>query len=209
MRNLYEVLGLTPLATPFEIKRAYRKSAMTLHPDHRAGSAEAFAELQQAYAILSNPEKRKQYDLTGTIDHKANNERALIIEHAAMMLDAYMAQYVNSADSVIQVDIVEAMRNQIRDQIATHTESVAKMQTAVERLDKFAERFSGKKGKSILRLAAEAKAAAIRGAIPLRTKEVDKLEQVLELLADEEFRSDPMPVHPYNTFIPDQPSTFR
>jgi curved DNA-binding protein CbpA len=192
MRNLYEVLGIGSLAEASEIRAAYRKRAKTLHPDI-GGSAEAFSELQGAYAILSDPQKREQYDRDGTIDNQVNNERALIIEHVAKMLDNYMAQFVNGSDSVIQVDIVEAMRDQISDQIADISKAVAKMQSAAEKLEKFAERFSAKKGKSILRMAAEAKAAAIRGSIPIRSRELDKLEQVLELLDDQEFRFDPRP----------------
>jgi len=199
MRNLYEVLGTHNAATPAEIRAAYKARAMTLHPDV-GGSNEAFAELQQAYAILSDPKKRQDYDLTGTIDNRANNERALIIELVAKMLDNYMAQFVNGADSVLYVDIVGAMRSQIADQIAQNSEAVAKMQSAAERLDKLAERFSSKKGKSILRMAAEAKAAAVRVAIPMRRKELDKLEQVLELLSDEQFRFDPAPPTPYTAY---------
>jgi curved DNA-binding protein CbpA len=194
---LYQELGAHPHASDADIRECYRRRAKQTHPDV-GGNAEEFAKVSQAYQILIDPVKREQYDRDGTIDNHASNERALIIEHIAKMLDNYMAQFVNGADSVLNVDIVEAMRGQIRDQIADISQSVAKMQTAAERLEKFAERFSAKKGKSILRMAAEAKAAAVRSAIPMRSKELDKLEQALELLADQEFKFDPRPAQVFS-----------
>ena len=67
--ELYIVLGLTPEATHEEIKKAYRKKSMEVHPDQSTLSNEdavkAFNELKQAYDILSDPHKRKVYDASG------------------------------------------------------------------------------------------------------------------------------------------------
>lgn len=60
----YEVLGVDKKATYDEIRKAYRKKAVKLHPD-KGGSAEAFQELQQAYEVLSDEGKRKVYDTYG------------------------------------------------------------------------------------------------------------------------------------------------
>ncbi|XP_055970099.1 dnaJ homolog subfamily B member 14 [Sorex fumeus] len=66
-RNYYEVLGVTKDAGEEDLKRAYRKLALKFHPDknHAPGATDAFKKIGNAYAVLSNPEKRKQYDLTG------------------------------------------------------------------------------------------------------------------------------------------------
>lgn len=67
-RDYYEVLGVSRTATDEEIKKAYRKLAKQYHPDTNPGdkSAEAkFKEASEAYAILSDPEKRRQYDQFG------------------------------------------------------------------------------------------------------------------------------------------------
>src|SRR5262245_65695235 len=67
-RNFYEVLGVTRDATPDEIKRAYRKAAREHHPDANDGDPQAearFKELSVAYEVLSDPDKRQQYDLYG------------------------------------------------------------------------------------------------------------------------------------------------
>ena len=64
MKNYYEVLGLTADATLAEIKTTYRKMASQFHPDkNSARDAPAkFRQVQEAYEILSDAEKRKTYD---------------------------------------------------------------------------------------------------------------------------------------------------
>jgi molecular chaperone DnaJ len=67
-RDYYDVLGVGRSATPEEIKKAYRKIAIQFHPDKNPGNKEAeekFKEAAEAYEVLSNPEKRAQYDRFG------------------------------------------------------------------------------------------------------------------------------------------------
>lgn len=67
IRKAYELLGVSPGASPEEIKSAYRKQAIALHPDRNAGqdTGPKMAQLNVAYGLLSNPEKRKTYDVMG------------------------------------------------------------------------------------------------------------------------------------------------
>jgi molecular chaperone DnaJ len=67
-RDYYEVLGVTRDASQEQIKRAFRKKAFEYHPDHNNGNSQAeaqFKELNQAYEVLSNPQKRAAYDRLG------------------------------------------------------------------------------------------------------------------------------------------------
>ncbi len=67
-RDYYAILGVNKKASDEEIKRAYRKMAMKYHPDRNPNKKEAeerFKEINEAYAVLSDKEKRKQYDTFG------------------------------------------------------------------------------------------------------------------------------------------------
>jgi curved DNA-binding protein len=68
--DYYQALGVSRDATPDEIKKAYRKLAMKYHPDKAKGdkkqAEEKFKQISEAYAVLSNPEKKKEYDEFGS-----------------------------------------------------------------------------------------------------------------------------------------------
>jgi len=65
MKDHYKTLGIQPATSPTEIKKAYRMLAVKYHPDKNPDNTlaeAAFKEIQEAYSILSNPEKRAIYD---------------------------------------------------------------------------------------------------------------------------------------------------
>lgn len=69
-KDYYQILGVSKDASADDVKRAYRKAAMRWHPDHQQGKSDAekkeaeekFKLVNEAYEVLSNPEKRQQYD---------------------------------------------------------------------------------------------------------------------------------------------------
>jgi len=74
MKTPYDTLGVPKNASADEIKKAYRKLARKHHPDANAGDKDAeerFKEVQHAYDVISDPEKRKQYDRFGTQNGRA------------------------------------------------------------------------------------------------------------------------------------------
>ncbi len=87
MKDYYRILGLQPAATTTEVRSAYRKKASALHPDRNPSERAhaAFQEVQEAYEVLSDADKRKAFD--------DNRRRSLIenpIETAREIWSAYL-----------------------------------------------------------------------------------------------------------------------
>jgi curved DNA-binding protein len=70
-KDYYEILGVPRNAADEQIKKAYRKLAMQYHPDRNPGKEkwanEKFKEINEAFGVLGDPEKRRQYDQFGTV----------------------------------------------------------------------------------------------------------------------------------------------
>ena len=64
-RDYYEVLGVSKTSSPDEVKQQYRKLALKFHPDRNQSSeaGEHFKEISEAYAVISDPEKKQLVDL--------------------------------------------------------------------------------------------------------------------------------------------------
>lgn len=76
-KDYYEVLNVTKEATDTDIKKSYKKLALQLHPDkNRApGAVEAFKTLGNAAGVLTDPEKRKHYDMFGSESNRIQQNR--------------------------------------------------------------------------------------------------------------------------------------
>lgn len=73
MKEYYKILEISETASSEEIKKAFRKLSMKYHPDTNGGapdSEEKFKKIQKAYSVLSDPEKKKNYDAFGTAEPK-------------------------------------------------------------------------------------------------------------------------------------------
>jgi hypothetical protein len=78
--NYYEVLGVPREASQTEIRNAYRNLAKERHPDHPGGSAEEFSRLQEANAVLSDPNRRRQHDEALDLAHAADQLAGLNLD---------------------------------------------------------------------------------------------------------------------------------
>jgi molecular chaperone DnaJ len=85
MENLYDLLGVDKNANDKEIKKAYRNKSKEHHPDV-GGNEDMFKKIVTAYEVLSDKEKRKYYDLTGSISDNRHSERRY---------NPFMGQYHN------------------------------------------------------------------------------------------------------------------
>ena len=61
-KSYYAILGISSMATADEVRAAYRRLVKAYHPDHYHGGSENFRQVQEAYSILGNPERRRTYE---------------------------------------------------------------------------------------------------------------------------------------------------
>lgn len=73
-KDYYKILGVPKNASAEEIKKAFRELAHKYHPDKNGGNAEQFKEINEAYQVLGNQEKRQQYDQFGTTFEQAQGQ---------------------------------------------------------------------------------------------------------------------------------------
>lgn len=79
-KDHYQALGVSPSASADAIKRSFRKLAMELHPDKHNNSAaatEKFSRINEAYAVLSDPKKRAEYNYQRYLNHPHYKEKPL------------------------------------------------------------------------------------------------------------------------------------
>ncbi len=99
-RDYYTILGLAKDASDDDIKKAYRKLAMKYHPDRNTdGDKEAaevkFKELQEAYACLSDPQKKKSYDTYGDSDSQSYGRTYARYEHEDDISEIFKSMFRN------------------------------------------------------------------------------------------------------------------
>ncbi len=76
-KDYYNILGIQKNASDEEIKKAYKKLAIKYHPDKNKGNKiaeEKFKEINEAYEILSSPDKKRNYDALGSTNFNENND---------------------------------------------------------------------------------------------------------------------------------------
>jgi DnaJ-class molecular chaperone len=98
--NLYSTLGVAATATSADIKKAYRKLAQQLHPDKEGGDATLFKAVQEAYDVLSDAERRYQYDRFG-----ASTPLAEIRKKAEALFDGLLVEVMGVMEGRDEVDM--------------------------------------------------------------------------------------------------------
>lgn len=138
-RNPYEVLDVPSGCNSARITAAYRSKAKSAHPD-AGGSEEEFLEVQHAYLVLKDPERRARFDQTGDQSEQAvDNELASILEE----ISGYLLRAADKVDEpgILQLDFLSQMRSAIQEEKRGPQEALERIESTVKRLKKLKGRF--------------------------------------------------------------------
>lgn len=145
--DLYQALGVGRDAKSDEIRRAYRKAAKRAHPDG-GGTVESFALVRTAVDVLSDDERRKQYDQTGEFgDKPVDNRDALAMTVAMNAIDAVIGAIIKHGGDPAHYDVVADAKKHLTKcllEVAVKTASTFDEAKAIRKL---AKRFKSKKDK--------------------------------------------------------------
>lgn len=110
--DYYKVLGVPRNASQSEIRNAYRTLAKQRHPDHVGGSETEFARLQEAHAVLSDPNRRRQHDEALDLAHAADQLAALNLDFGS--LDDEVSQKRREREAESGPSLGQRLRNRFR-----------------------------------------------------------------------------------------------
>lgn len=176
MNNLYETLGVKRDATPEQIKAAYRRAARKHHPD-RGGDREEMQRVNDAYAVLSDPDKRRQYDETGEV--AGASQPAPEVALFAALADHVLMQPGN---------IVRNMERELHNRIAELKDGAREGERAIRKFEARLAKLHGPAEGNLIADVFNGKIATLRDAMARDKKKLAVFEKMLVMLRD--YRSD-------------------
>lgn len=156
--NHYETLGISPQATPEEVKQAFRRCARDAHPDRDGGSVERMQAVNRANEVLGDPERRAEYDRTG-IDAEA---MPLEQEARNMLMQLFQA----ALDGATQ-DIVGDVRAMLKEHARRLSLAKTEKCTRRERLIKYRDKVRVKSGENLYQGLVDSQVAMIEADLAL------------------------------------------
>lgn len=178
MKDFYEILGVEKDATLEEIKRQYRKLSKKHHPD-KGGDAEIFAEITEAYQVLSDTEKRAAYDRGEYVSNERNPEDLARMRLAALFDRAISNTFFEEAK---RRDIISDLKGALKKTKKTAENDVKALRERIKVLGEISKRLSGKD--DLLNQVVDNNKRVAHQAIEGTKSEIERLKLLIELCDD-------------------------
>lgn len=191
MKTLYDVLGVPADSSEEEIKRAYRKKALKSHPDREKDSSEAMKEINEAYAVLSDPNRRSRYNETGDTScpvSKMSPEEQILCSFFMMILESIL----NSDQDVKYVDMISLVSRSLEKQIRESESTEKKGLRRVRDLKEVLGRISSKEENGSIKECLDAQIISLTAQLDKCRKEIEDLKKARSLLKSYKYKVDPL-----------------
>lgn len=188
--TLYADLGLSPDATPEEIKRAHRRGMRQHHPDKPGGDRAKFERVQKAFDVLSIPDRRARYDATGDEGGGPDNAAAHVMELIVQALDASMTAIADGVP-VGTIDLLTMMRGHLAGLKRQLTDQMRQAKGLQKRMVEVRKRMS-RKGKdlNIIAKVMDDRIAQMKIGDADAARKVELIDKAVETLKDYEWARD-------------------
>lgn len=184
MKPLYEVLGVAQDATQAQIKAAYRKLAKKHHPD-KGGDEAMFKQIQNAYDILGDVERRAKYDHNGFTGNGAEEESRRVSQ-----LVGLITQIIDSTFSLERSNIFDMARRHLKEDISKCNTRIRSNDKAIEKRRIAADRISRKEGHNFLVDALNNQIEKLEENSAEVRYVIEETEVLINMLDDYEYRTD-------------------
>jgi curved DNA-binding protein CbpA len=168
----YDTLGVPPDAGADEIKTAFRRKASEHHPD-KGGDDKAMAEVNRAYAVLSDPARRQQYDTTGD---DAEEDRAKLV--ANIVMSAFAQVLTNGSEH----GVLQQAKEFLRSRVASLKLDVDKHQAQTAKLKRQRDKVQRKEGVNLYHGLIDSQVSNLDDLISETEKAVTLLNEALAAL---------------------------
>ena len=180
--NPYTILEIIPQASDEEIKKKFRTLAQRFHPDRVGGDEEKFKQVNLAYAILSDPVRRKHFDSTGQYNINPN-----LREEAINNLASLLSHFINQIDPDLE-NLIICMKNDIRQGKNKLNTQIAGCISTITRLEKFLRKIKRKKdGENILKSFVASQITSQENSINSHNRGLEVCDKMLEILEDYQY----------------------
>lgn len=197
--NLYEALGIDKTAGAAEIKTAYRRLAQQHHPD-KGGDKQRFQQIQEAYAVLSDDEKRAEYDTTGRMPGTGPTMRDQAMALIAELMDMTLQQVNPDFDNPLRH--MEAGLHNTREALDAQIVQLQRKETVLQNA---AKRTSAKKGnQDSLGMVMQHLLEKVRQPLAVMKAKLEVCEVAREILAEHDYQADQRPAQPQGLFAQQQ-----
>lgn len=185
--NPYEILELKNNCTTNDIKTAYRNLSKKHHPDINNGESTKFMQLNLAYKVLSDPNKRKLYDEQGVIlDERPDHVETLVRERLMLIATHWLDNMLKGNNMPLQEFVMNSLNNGIK-----HIDkNIKDMNSTMYALQNISKRLKHKSGDSVIHKIINQRIKTInKGKIQNKT-ELVVIDKVMKIILDYEYKEE-------------------
>lgn len=183
--NLYDTLGISKDASDEEIKKAYRGKAKENHPD-KGGDEETMKALTVAYSVLSDPDRRKNYDETGNTDDPEQFFKQKFMEFT----DRILLKVMDHTHNAERRDMISIFRNHCLDEIKDFYKRIKDNNKQIEKTKEQLSRFTRENGDNVFEILMNREITALETMNEMCETEIKFLDRVHEELKSYSFKQE-------------------